>query len=313
MKFNKPKFWDNNYYLIPYLLLPITFLISLLIFLKKKFTKPIKFNSFVICVGNIYVGGTGKTPTSILLYNELLKLKKNPVIIRKFYKDHNDEYNLINKSVNSLIHNQSRLNAIRDAEKKNHNPVILDDGFQDYKINKDLSIICFNQNQLVGNGLTLPSGPLRESLNSLKRAHIVLINGKKNFEFEKKILKINPKLNIFYSKYIPNNINEFINKKLLAIAGIGNPSNFFDLLEKNDLTIAKKIVYPDHHEFSEEEINSISKLAEENNYQIILTEKDFYKIKNPDNKTFKYLDITLEIAEKQKLINLVLKAYDKNY
>ena len=313
MRFNKPKFWDNNYFLIPYLLLPITLLISLLIFLKKKFIKPIKFNSFVICVGNIYVGGTGKTPTSILLYNELLKLKKNPVIIRKFYKDHNDEYNLINKSVNCLIHNQSRLNAIRDAEKKNHNPVILDDGFQDYKINKDLSIICFNQNQLVGNGLTLPSGPLRESLNSLKEAHIVLINGKKNFEFEKKILKINPKLNIFYSEYIPNNINEFINKKLLAIAGIGNPSNFFDLLEKNDLTIAKKIVYPDHHEFSEEEINSISKLAEENNYQIILTEKDFYKIKNPDNKTFKYLDITLEIAEKQKLINLVLKAYDKNY
>ena len=313
MRFNKPKFWDNNYYLIPYLLLPITLLISLLIFLKKKFTKSIKFNSFVICVGNIYVGGTGKTPTSILLYNELLKLKKNPVIIRKFYKDHNDEYNLINKSVNCLIHNQSRLNAIREAEKKNHNPVILDDGFQDYKINKDLSIICFNQNQLVGNGLTLPSGPLRESLNSLKEAHIVLINGKKNFEFEKKILKINPKLNIFYSEYIPNNINEFINKKLLAIAGIGNPNNFFDLLEKNDLTIAKKIVYPDHHEFSEEEINSISKLAEENNYQIILTEKDFYKIKNPDNKTFKYLDITLEIAEKQKLINLVLKAYDKNY
>ena len=313
MRFNKPKFWDNNYYLIPYLLLPITLLISLLIFLKKKFTKSIKFNSFVICVGNIYVGGTGKTPTSILLYNELLKLKKNPVIIRKFYKDHNDEYNLINKSVNCLIHNQSRLNAIRDAEKKNHNPVILDDGFQDYKINKDLSIICFNQNQLVGNGLTLPSGPLRESLNSLKEAHIVLINGKKNFEFEKKILKINPKLNIFYSEYIPNNINEFINKKLLAIAGIGNPNNFFDLLEKNNLTIAKKIVYPDHHEFSEEEINSISKLAEENNYQIILTEKDFYKIKNPKNKTFKYLDITLEIAEKQKLINLVLKAYDKNY
>ena len=312
MKFNKPKFWDSNYYLIPFILLPITLMASLLIFLKKKFTKPIKFNSFVICVGNIYVGGTGKTPTSILLYNELLKLKKNPVIIRKFYKDHNDEYNLINKSVNCLIHNQNRLNAIRDAEKKNHNPMILDDGFQDYKINKDLSIICFNQNQLVGNGLTLPSGPLRESLNSLKEAHIVLINGKKNFEFEKKILKINSKLNIFYSNYKPNNINEFVNKKLLAIAGIGNPSNFFELLEKNNLTIAKKLVYPDHYEFSEKEINNILRLAKENNYQIILTEKDFYKLKNPDSKTFKYLDISLEITGMQKLINLILEAYDKN-
>ena len=190
--------------------------------------------------------------------------------------------------------------------------MILDDGFQDYKIKKDLSIICFNQNQLVGNGLMLPSGPLRESLNSLKDANIVLINGGKNFEFEKKILKINSKLNIFYSNYKPNNINEFVNKKLLAIAGIGNPSNFFELLEKNNLTIAKKLVYPDHYEFSEKEINNILRLAKENNYQIILTEKDFYKLKNPDSKTFKYLDISLEITGMQKLINLILEAYDKN-
>ena len=73
----------------------------------------------------------------------------------------------------------------------NYDSVILDDGFQDYRIKKDLSIICFNQNQLIGNGLIFPAGPLRETLNSLKQAHIILINGKKDSKFEEIILKKN--------------------------------------------------------------------------------------------------------------------------
>ena len=117
-------------------------------------------------------------------------------------------------------------------ELKNHkisgyDSVILDDGFQDYSIKKDLNILCFNKNQLIGNGLLLPSGPLREGLNSLERADIIIINGEKDSEFEK-ILKINKNLEIYYSIYNPVNLNEFKNKELLAIAGIGNPENFSD-------------------------------------------------------------------------------------
>ena len=137
-------------------------------------------------MGNIYIGGTGKTPSAIFLAHELKKIGKNPVIVKKYYKNQKDEQSLIKKYFNNLILNKKRSDAIYEAERKGFDSVILDDGFQDFNIKKDLNIICFNQNQLIGNGFILPSGPLRQSLNSLNDAEIILINGNKDVEFEKK-------------------------------------------------------------------------------------------------------------------------------
>ena len=183
MKINKPKFWSKKGF-ISILLLPISFLYLFLFFLKKKFTKINKFNVPVICVGNIYIGGTGKTPISIRLANLLSKLGKNPVILRKYYKNHIDEYNLIQKSFKNLILNSNRASGLKEAEQLKYKAVILDDGFQDHSIKKDFNIVCFNQKQLIGNGLVLPSGPLRENLGSLVYADVVIINGAKNKKFE---------------------------------------------------------------------------------------------------------------------------------
>ena len=218
MKLIKPKFWDKSFSFTAFLLMPFTLMVMLFNFLQKKFTKTIKFNIPIICVGNIYVGGTGKTPASIHIAKEILKLGKNPAILRKFYKEHQDEHRMIQENFKNLILDSNRVNGIRDIEKMNYDTVILDDGFQDRKIHKDLNILCFNQNQLIGNGFILPSGPLRESLKSIKNAEIILINGKKDYEFEKKIFNINKKIKIFYSKYKPVNIDQFKGKKLLAIA-----------------------------------------------------------------------------------------------
>ena len=102
----------------------------------------------------------------------------------------------------------------------------MDDGFQDCRIKKDLNIICFNQRQLIGNGMIIPAGPLRESLESLNLAELVLINGNKDEYFEEKILTVNNKIKIFYSQYVPTNLDHFKGKKLIAIAGIGNPIIF---------------------------------------------------------------------------------------
>ena len=201
-----------------------------------------------MCVGNIYLGGTGKTPTSILIAEKLSDLGRRPTIIRKNYKKHLDEYRLIKNKFNNLIISKNRSLGLREAENSNFDCAILDDGFQDYKIKKDLNIVCFNQNQLIGNGLLLPSGPLREGLSSLKNAHIIIINGIKDKLFENKLLNINKRLEIFYSKYIPKNLDQFANKKLHAIAGIGNPENFLIYLKKIIL-ILKKIIFPDHYEF----------------------------------------------------------------
>ena len=188
--------------------------------------------------------------------------------------------------------------------------MILDDGLQDYKIKKNLNIVCFNQNQLIGNGLVIPSGPLRESLNALKDANIILINGKKDNDFEEKLLNINKNLDFFYSFFKPKNIDKFKNKKLLAIAGIGNPENFFKLLNQYDLNVKKKLIFPDHYEFTKTEIKNIIEDAKNKDLQIIMTEKDYFKIKVFNEPEIKYLEISLEIKQKEKLIQKISQLYD---
>ena len=308
MKLIKPKFWGTKKSVFPYVLLPITFTLILLIWIKKKITRVLKFKVKVICIGNIYLGGTGKTPLSIFLAKEISKIGKKTAIIRKFYKNHIDEYKLIEKNFSYLITEKNRIDGINKAIKRGFDTVILDDGFQDYKIKKNLSIICFNQNQLIGNGYIFPSGPLRENLSSLKYAQIILINGNKDLSFEKKLLSINNKLEIFYSKYKALNTDEFKNKKLLALAGIGNPENFFDLLKSYNLKIEKKYIFPDHYIFKKKEMLDIVSDAEDNNCEIVMTEKDYFKIKNFSIKKLNYLKVDLEIKDKNKFIESILKA-----
>ena len=302
----KPKFWDKKIGIISIILYPLSLIYLIIIYIKKKIIKVHKFKIPIICVGNIYVGGTGKTPLSILLANEIQKLGKETVILRKYYDSHNDEYELIKNNFNNLIVNKKRIDGILKAERANYDIVILDDGLQEYKIKKNLNIVCFNEKQLVGNGLVMPAGPLRENLNNLKSSDVVIINGNKNKSFEEKILNINNKLEIFYSNYKTQNIEKFKNKKLFAIAGIGNPENFFQLIEDNDLSIKKKFIFPDHHKYSNNEILNIVDEAKKENCQIITTEKDYYKIKKFDIK-IEYIKIFLNIENKDILINKIKK------
>jgi tetraacyldisaccharide 4'-kinase len=305
MQLIKPKFWDKKIGFISIILLPLTLIYLTIVYFKKKFVQIKSFEIPIICVGNIYLGGTGKTPTSILLAKELQSLGKNPAILRKFYKNHNDEYDLIKNSFKNLILDKNRIAGIIKAEKLGFDTIILDDGLQDYRIHKTLSIVCFNQSQLVGNGLAIPSGPLRESLNALSNADIVIVNGERNISFEDKILRINKKLKIFYSFYKPTNLESFKNKKILALAGIGNPENFFQLLEKNNLKIEKKIIIPDHYVFSKKEFLNIINDANINNYHIVMTEKDYFKVKSYTTNKIDFLKVNLIIKNREKLLSLI--------
>ncbi len=235
---------------------------------------------------------------------------RNPAILRKYYKSHIDEHTFLKENFKNLILDINRAKGVSEAINKNYDCVILDDGFQDYKIKKDINIICFNENQLLGNGYILPAGPLRESLGSLKKANIILINGKKNINFEKKLLNINNGLKFFYSQYRPVNLSKFINKKLLAIAGIGNPNNFFKLLIENKLDLRKKIVFPDHYDFKIKEIKDICDIADQYNYQIVMTEKDYQKIKKFKLRNIEFLKVELEISNKENFLKTIEKIYD---
>ena len=152
----------------------------------------------------------------------------------------------------SVFSNNKRSSSISLAEANNYNVALVDDGFQDFSIKPNFSILCFNSKQMIGNGLIIPAGPLRENLGAIKRADCIVINGNKNLEFENKIFEItkNRNFNLFYSKYKIKNIEKFRNKKITAFAGIGNPSNFFELLKESKIEIIKTFAFPDHHNYS---------------------------------------------------------------
>jgi len=307
MNFFKPKFWDKNQIsFFSALLLPITLFIKLLNVLRRSLTKSKHSSIPIICVGNIYLGGTGKTPLCIEIFSILKKLNMNPAFIRKQYGLFQDEPDL-QKNIGPVYQNKKRIEAVQEATQNNINVAILDDGFQDFSIKKNLSIICFNEKQWIGNGLTIPSGPLREDLSALKKADCVIINGKKNKNIENKIFNKNEKIKIFYSSYKPQNIDKFQNKKVVAFAGIGNPQNFFDLLIENKLDIAETIEFPDHHKYSEKELVNLSNKIKDKNSILVTTEKDYFRISEDHKKNIKYLKIEVEIENKNQFIEEIKK------
>ena len=206
-----------------------------------------------------------------------------------------------------IYQNKKRLQAVKEAVFYKANVAILDDGFQDFSINKNLSIVCFNEKQWIGNGLTIPSGPLRESLSSLKRANCVVINGKKNKDIENKIFSKNKEIRIFYIKYRAQNINEFKNKKIIAFAGIGNPENFFNLLKDDKIDIIEKIKFPDHYQYSEKTLKNLINKAKEDNAMLLTTEKDYFRIGEGYKKNINFLKIKVEIENRNLFIEEIKK------
>ena len=307
MNFFKPKFWDKNKIsFFSVLLFPVSLLIKVLSLFKRFLIKTNQSSIPIICVGNIYLGGTGKTPLCIEIFSILKNLNMNPVFVRKKYDSFQDEADL-QKQVGPVYQNKKRIEAVKEALQNKANVAILDDGFQDFSINKNLSIVCFNKKQWVGNGLTIPSGPLRESLSALKRANCVVINGEKNRDIENKIFSKNREIKIFYTKYRAKNISEFKNKKVIAFAGIGNPENFFDLLKDNKIDIEEEIKFPDHHEYSEETLENLINKAKENNNILLTTEKDYFRIAKNYKQNISFLKIEVEIENRNQFIDQIKK------
>jgi tetraacyldisaccharide 4'-kinase len=307
MKIFKPKFWQKKNSSLSFFLLPLSFFFQFLAILNRIIKSRNKFSIPIICVGNIYLGGTGKTPLCIELAEILKRSNKKIAIIKKFYKNHEDEFKLIKSKKIKLFNDGSRLLAVKKAEIRKFDCVILDDGFQDSSIVKDLNIVCFNEEQLAGNEMTIPSGPLREPLSSLRRAQIVVINGNKNEPFERKIKSISNDISIYYSEYLPANLNQFAKQNLLAFAGIGNPNNFFNLLEKNNLRVEKKIPFPDHYNYSMGELNDIVNYSISNNLKIVTTEKDYFRIEHYKIPQIQHLSVKLKIKNKDKFEEEVKK------
>ena len=308
MNLKKPKFWDyNKPNLTAYLLFPIALIISVLKSLVNKSNKK-KYKIKTICIGNIYLGGTGKTSLCIKL-NKILKTKNiKSCFIKKYYKDQIDEQKLLENN-GKLFLSANRVDAIKKAENANFDIAILDDGLQDKTINYDLSFVCFNNINWIGNGMTIPAGPLRENINNLKNFKHVFLNGNlENIDsLKKQINKLNPNISIHLGKYEPTNIDEFKkNEKYLVFSGIGNHHTFVSMVKKNGLVVLKDLEFPDHYSYTKQDIKNILNKANELNCSVITTEKDFQKLNILSDNKIKIMKIDLKIIDEDKFINSII-------
>lgn len=309
MIIKKPDFWDKkkpNF--ISNILLPFTIITKVNNYFtdKRKKIKDKKIKT--ICVGNIYLGGTGKTPASILIYKLLKNLNKKISIGKKYYPSHKDEHEILKKETNLILGN-SRLDIINKAIKLKQKILIFDDGLQDKTIDYDLKIACFNSNEWIGNGRLIPAGPLRGNLENIKNYDAIFLKTnfkKKNLDRIKLLKKINPKIKIFINKYQIKNLN-FLkkNKKYLIFSGIGSPQNFRELLLKNKIKVAKEIIFPDHYSYKKKDVTDISNMAKKINANVLTTSKDFVKIKKFKLKNINFLNVDYKVDNKSELIKFI--------
>jgi len=315
MKLKKPRFWDyKEPNIFSFLLLPFTIPIIINNFFnqlreRNHLQNYDNYNLKTVCVGNIYVGGTGKTPSAIKI-NEILKnLKYRTVFIKKNHPESYEEHKLLERYGN-VLSNSKRIKSLNEANKVS-DVAIFDDGLQDTSINYDLKFVCFNSKNFIGNGMLIPAGPLREKISSLKKYDAVLINGnnENSDEIILKIKKQNKNIKIFESIYALINLDQLDKKiKYVAFAGIGIPMNFYDTLITSGINIIKFIEYPDHWKYNSKEIKKIINIAKDMNAKIITTEKDYLRLKNyniAQTENIQFIKMELKIKNEDKLINFI--------
>jgi len=305
MKIIEPKFWwnDNPSILIKLMSLPFGILLKILIFLRNKLLKKIFLPKPVICVGNFVVGGQGKTPfvrylrsvledvdkKAVVISNGSGGKMKSPKIITEIDKsiDCGDEALLHAKDGITVV-SKNRVDAIEVLDKSHFDLILLDDGFQDPSIHKDLNIVIVDTSKGIGNNLLIPFGPMRESLDfALKKTDIViLINSiNQNHQSIINVLKIwkGLVLNAEYETYIDEDINE----EIIAFSGISNPDKFTYGLKSIGARVNKHFIFSDHENISEDDAKEIFEYSKFKNLRIVTTEKDLIKLKESKKDSYR--------------------------
>jgi tetraacyldisaccharide 4'-kinase len=318
-----PNFW-NQKSLLSNLLLPFSVIYFLITFVRNKITKPISFSCKVICIGNLTVGGAGKTQVVKWLGTEMLKQKKKVLIICKGYKGKfktatfvtnkhdvttvGDEAKYLSKTLDVIVAKNPK-DAADLVRNTNPDLVILDDFLQNPHVTKDCKIVIIDADRMLGNERLIPAGPLRQKApNAIKDATTVIYVGSNS---EPGILDDKS----FGAQIICNN-NFDLSKKYLAFAGIGNPERFFNCLKLHGLNIIKTTSFPDHHNYSLTDEENLQSFANSLNALLITTPKDAIKLTKltniaifePELKFFNQGDIKIlklidEKIKENKILN----------
>lgn len=316
-----PSHWKDTNILSEFLR-PLGWVYGSITALRLKLTKPKKANIPVICVGNLTAGGTGKTPVSIALAKLLKRHSAKPFFVTRGYGgtlndiivdkkihsavDVGDEPLLLNEAAPVVVNHNRYLGAIK-AQQHGAQYIIMDDGFQNPTLHKDLSLLVIDGGYGFGNNFCIPAGPLRESKNSgLKRADAVIILGQDEHQIASEIKNIP----VFHGKIVPLKPQN-TSKSIIAFAGIGRPDKFYNSLKEAGFHLLKKIDFPDHHFYEEYELNSIITKAQTLNAEIYTTAKDYVKIPLALRSHFKVLEIEIQWEDEERLESFILSSLPK--
>ena len=301
---NSPKFWYRNDWLSKVLALiiyPLSIIWIIISFIKKKVSKTYRSKLKIICVGNLNIGGTGKTPFAIYTYKILKELGFNPVFLTRGYggkekgpikvesthqyKDVGDEALLLNNIGPTIVSRDRSLGAkFIENHKYNYDVILMDDGLQNYQLEKNIKFLLVDKNLKFGNKLCVPAGPLREPINQrLKEIDSIILTGN-NTDQDIGLRKVSDYISVFNSSIKIMQSSNIKGNKFLAFCGLGNPDKFYETLEKGGYKVFLTKSFPDHHQYTEEEINHLILKAKNKNLTLITTAKDYVKIIDKKNE-----------------------------
>lgn len=311
-----PTHWKNRNFTSA-LLWPLGCLYGLATALRIAIKHPQKVNAKVICVGNLTAGGTGKTPVSIALAKLLAQHNRNPFFVTRGYggilqdiqvdssrheaREVGDEPLLLARQAPVIV-NRKRVDGARKAVALGADTIILDDGFQNPALYKDLSFLVIDGEFGFGNGFCIPAGPLRESVSrGLRRAQGIIIVGEDKHNLA-------PKLDIpvFRARISPV-CPPVSNPRTIAFAGIGRPQKFYRSLRECGFEVVKTFDFPDHHFYQEDELKRLMDEARNLNAELYTTSKDYVKIPAHLRSYFKVLEIEITWDAPEHLTQFILE------
>jgi tetraacyldisaccharide 4'-kinase len=251
----------------------------------------------VICIGNLTVGGAGKTPTALAVAHLLLQTRERPFFLSRGYggrlpgpvrvdpsyhraADVGDEPLLLARLAPTIVAHDRAAGA-RLARSLGASVIVMDDGFQNPSLKKDLSIIVVDGTRGIGNGRIVPAGPLRAPLDiQIKQSRAIIVIGGADGAAGIEDLARRYKIAVFHGRLEPNraSLAALGGRKVLAFAGIGNPNKFFATLGETGVTVAEGESFGDHHRYTAAEAETLIRRADTAGLVLMTTEKDHVRL-----------------------------------
>ena len=292
MKLKAPAFWYEKQHLFSNLLTPLSFLYE---WGQKKHSRnqeTFRASIPIICVGNLTVGGSGKTPCvqSLLELIKDCQIAKNPCILSRgyggtknnhfvseedTYHDVGDEPFLLS-GIAPVMVAQNRAEGAKLIAEKGHDMIIMDDGYQNQQLYKDLSFLVVDGKVGFGNQKLLPAGPMRETLESgLERASALIIINEDSYGIRSLLPSSLP---VFEAVIEPDRKNIRTEERYIGFCGIAHPQKFQRTIEAMSIDLVELIDYPDHYNYSRQDITTLLNKAKNQDARLVTTEKDYVRL-----------------------------------